>query len=507
MLSDILARFNFLYLVYDGDASNTRLQVEAQYRRKGLWIAYVRTDGTLITEYSTSDNIDDETWSSDANWDSATTAVIDIKSLEPEDLTLELEKITFANRAYNPSTYSGMGYTILRKNIQTVPSVGTVNLLTQDMISNPNTVYEIRYDFNLNGATINIPEGSVLDFKGGSLGNGTIIGSTTKLNLKSGYLINLNLSGSYDIEYISYRYFKNYLDDTTLVAAMFDLLFNNISKSTLDLEPDRLYNIYSETLVGYATSIYEYTNVSDKRINGNSAVFNDLRTRAQMGTTRYDGILGLNNSHNIQILYLNYQNLNEDYDLPTQIGYIGSSFILLNSDCSNIEVVSNIIGARSVTVEQLGVPFSIDLGLTSTQHDSVISPFMGGLAFNRSSELIGSYIRQEGTIYVPSDDGDLTNASITLFPRVLILSSLVVDGRDMVEIEYILQRSNGSIVYENLTSLPKSGTTGSYSAYQNSSLDPLYIDDGITLGVTFYLTDASTEEKTVLKTYKLYIYK
>lgn len=163
--------------------------------------------------------------------------------------------------------------------------------------------------------------------------------------------------------------------------------------------------------------------------------------------------------------------------------------------------------ARSVTVEQLGVPFSIDLGLTATQHDPVIPPFMGGIAFNRSSELVGSYIRQGGTIYVPSDDGDLTNASVTLFPRVLILSSLVVDGRDMIEIEYILQRSNGSIVYENLTSLPKSGTTGSYSAYQNSSLDPLYIEDGITLGVTFYLTDASTEEKTVLKTYKLYIYK
>lgn len=132
---------------------------------------------------------------------------------------------------------------------------------------------------------------------------------------------------------------------------------------------------------------------------------------------------------------------------------------------------------------------------------------MGGIAFNRSSELIGNYIRQEGTIYVPSDDEDLTNASVTLFPRVLILSSLVVDGRDMIEIEYILQRSNGSIVYENLTNLSKSGTTGSYSAYQNSSLDPLYVEDGITLSVTFYLTDASTEEKTVLKTYQLYIYK
>lgn len=77
----------------------------------------------------------------------------------------------------------------------------------------------------------------------------------------------------------------------------------------------------------------------------------------------------------------------------------------------------------------------------------------------------------------------------------------------MIEFEYILQRSNGSIVYENLTNLPKSGTTGSYSVYRNTSLDTLYIDDGVTLGITFFLTDATTENRTVLKAYKLYIYR
>lgn len=48
------------------------------------------------------------------------------------------------------------------------------NILTQDMINQPNTIYEIRYDFDLNGGTINVPENCTLKFEGGSLNNGFI---------------------------------------------------------------------------------------------------------------------------------------------------------------------------------------------------------------------------------------------------------------------------------------------------------------------------------------------
>lgn len=56
------------------------------------------------------------------------------------------------------------------------------NILTQNMINQPNTTYEIRYDFDLNGAEITIPEDCVLNFQRGSLNNGTIVGSKTKIN-------------------------------------------------------------------------------------------------------------------------------------------------------------------------------------------------------------------------------------------------------------------------------------------------------------------------------------
>lgn len=49
------------------------------------------------------------------------------------------------------------------------------NILTPAMINQPNTIYEIRYDFDLDGGTVNIPENCTLKFEGGSLSNGKLL--------------------------------------------------------------------------------------------------------------------------------------------------------------------------------------------------------------------------------------------------------------------------------------------------------------------------------------------
>lgn len=56
------------------------------------------------------------------------------------------------------------------------------NILTQAAINQPNTIYEIRYDFDLYGAEIVIPEDCVLKFEGGSFKNGTLVGKNTSIN-------------------------------------------------------------------------------------------------------------------------------------------------------------------------------------------------------------------------------------------------------------------------------------------------------------------------------------
>ena len=90
-----------------------------------------------------------------------------------------------------------MATKILRKNIS-----GSKNVLAQEMVSDANTIYEIRYDFDLNGATITVPDNCVLKFNGGSIDNGTLKGTGTMLeaNLYQIFGENLVFSGTFNID-------------------------------------------------------------------------------------------------------------------------------------------------------------------------------------------------------------------------------------------------------------------------------------------------------------------
>lgn len=114
---------------------------------------------------------------------------------DDEDITKgDNRTLKFADRVYNAENFSGKGYKILRKNI-----VGGKNVLTQEIINEENTVYEIRYDFDLNGGKIIIPNNSHLIFAGGSITNGSIdindANITFNNNLKS--LENCIINGNF----------------------------------------------------------------------------------------------------------------------------------------------------------------------------------------------------------------------------------------------------------------------------------------------------------------------
>lgn len=90
---------------------------------------------------------------------------------DEEDLTVINQVLKFKDRAYRAGTSKGLGYKILRMNY-----MGQINLLEQDMITDPYTVYEVRYDYNLDEKTIELPEGAVINMlPGGTFNNGTII--------------------------------------------------------------------------------------------------------------------------------------------------------------------------------------------------------------------------------------------------------------------------------------------------------------------------------------------
>lgn len=93
----------------------------------------------------------------------------DDEDITTKDNGLGVNVLKFADRNYNPANYSGKGYVILRKNI-----IGSINALTQEMLNKEQTIYEIRYEYDLQEEEILIPKGCVLKFNGGKLKNGII---------------------------------------------------------------------------------------------------------------------------------------------------------------------------------------------------------------------------------------------------------------------------------------------------------------------------------------------
>ena len=199
-LWSILKGYNNIYIPYQGNIEDTRNLIPLKMRRKGLWITY-EVNGDYTTEYYKGTTSDiQEHWADDINWE----IVPDLKLVQneasklpdgiitpdklspalqelikqgnnitnlPDDEDLEERNgvISFKDRKYNQYLASGKGYKILRKNW-----VKGRNILTQDMINEPNIIYEIRYDFNLNKQTLVLPKGATLLFKGGSINNGVV---------------------------------------------------------------------------------------------------------------------------------------------------------------------------------------------------------------------------------------------------------------------------------------------------------------------------------------------
>lgn len=206
-LSSILQSFNHIYLDYEGSAVDTRVSLPKDYRRQGIWITY-NTGNDVITEIykgATSDLNNDALFSDDINWE----IVPDVKYVQSnaskipngtilpdmlspalwellgsnntitnlpdeEDLTQECNVLSFKDRIYDSEV--GKGYKILRKNWVT-----GVNVLSPDELNLEHTIYEIRYDFDLQGQTVTLPEGCTLLFKGGTLNNGTVVCNDTNI--------------------------------------------------------------------------------------------------------------------------------------------------------------------------------------------------------------------------------------------------------------------------------------------------------------------------------------
>lgn len=118
----------------------------------------------------------------------------------------------FGGIVSTPSSFSAVG-TGVSCSVKDSSKTELRNLLTAVMINQPNTIYEIRYDYNLDGATINLPQKCILKFCGGSLNNGKLTGDSSiieaspvkifgkDLDILGTFVNSMNYAEWYDLDY------------------------------------------------------------------------------------------------------------------------------------------------------------------------------------------------------------------------------------------------------------------------------------------------------------------
>ena len=126
-----------------------------------------------------------------------------LKDTMPEyDVSKSASTITltrnFGGIVSTPSSFSAV-VTGVSCSVKDSTKIELRNILTPIMMNQPNTIYEIRYDFDLNGETIEMQEGCTLKFKGGSFDKGKIKGNSTQIIAKKeSVFANVTITGTWE---------------------------------------------------------------------------------------------------------------------------------------------------------------------------------------------------------------------------------------------------------------------------------------------------------------------
>ena len=209
-----LSKFNHINVGYVASATSAYNAIPEIYRKTGFIITYYLNEKPTTKQFiGTKEDAGNDNWLVDSYWqlvdgigevdtnsitlNQLSKEVLDllgkgnnkiINYPDGEDLTeidacggngkYEINVLKFADKKYNPANFSGFGRIYLRKNLVEIEQEdGTKvikNVLTQEMISNTNTIYIIQYDYDLQEQTLVLPKGVTLLFNGGSINNGVV---------------------------------------------------------------------------------------------------------------------------------------------------------------------------------------------------------------------------------------------------------------------------------------------------------------------------------------------
>lgn len=120
------------------------------------------------------------------------TNLADEEDITSKENDLGINVLKFADRRFDEQNYSGYGYKILRKNI-----LQNKNVLTQYEFNQENTIYVIKYKFDLNNQNIILPTNCIIKFDGGNISNGIFTcNKTLFINLYDNCFDNIKFYGT-----------------------------------------------------------------------------------------------------------------------------------------------------------------------------------------------------------------------------------------------------------------------------------------------------------------------
>ena len=287
----------------------------------------------------------------------------DEEDLHSIEKSTDVHVLQFADKEYNASAFSGLGRVYLRKNLS-----GGKNILTQAMMSKANTRYIIQYDYDLDGETIEVPEGCTLDFQGGSLGNGTLSGNHTYIQGGNPGIFksNLSISGSFDNAEVDLSYFQSMgIDVVSNLIVDIVSCFPNLSrlkfpeKATVKVNSTITINRTGKTIIidgnnatlkGEGTSPFYYLNITSdttviENLNiDNSTCDGDYWSASSISSMKL--FRGINNNSNIVVL--------RNLKISHIWGYAINTYCSFFADISNIEM--NDVGGKGkdVSIDSFG---------------------------------------------------------------------------------------------------------------------------------------------------------
>ena len=189
-----------------------------------------------------------------------------LDELADEQVVADEEDITSVNgqlKLKDRDNTDGMGYVILRKNKSFA-----------EQVTKENTIYEIRYEFDLNNQEVKIPNNCVLKFTGGLIKNGVL--KSTSANIDAGYVkifSNIKFKDYWAQEFIVEWWGANYLNTNN------EVYINEAIQSL-----DSPYSSSNNEKIGNTLLLYGRYIISDTIFMGN---FVTLKGRTEFSRGRY----------------------------------------------------------------------------------------------------------------------------------------------------------------------------------------------------------------------------